>query len=93
MDNSLFSKENREHLEHELFKQMKAAEQAYCAASAEHAKLKANFGVLSHPTGSQAVYLAAENEQLALENYIFTLEAFTDLILRRPRVPAADRKS
>jgi hypothetical protein len=92
MDNSLFSKENREHLEHELFKQMKADEQAYCAASAEHAKLKADLGVLSHPTGSQAVYLAAENERL-LENYILTLEAFTDLILRRPRVPAADRKS
>ena len=62
--------DERRRLEQQLLEAMKAAEKAYRAASAEHKKIRTEFGnMLDHPDGAHAEHQAAKGERVAFENY------------------------
>ena len=72
MGSSPSLKNDRDRLEQELRKEMRAAEKAYGTVLVEHAKVRAEFGnMLDHPECRHAV----EKESLAFENYARALDA------------------
>jgi hypothetical protein len=84
-------REERERLEGELVKRLRAAEKVYRAARAECAQVRERYrGMLDHPDGAQALNIAAHNEEVALEEYSRALKSFTNLVVygRLPRDPA-----
>jgi hypothetical protein len=76
-----------------LLEEMRAAEQAYHSATAEHTKLRNEYGnMLDGLDGSDSIQEAARHERVALENYTRALRAFTDLVVygQHPGLPAAE---
>jgi hypothetical protein len=77
----------RERIERELLAELKRAEKAYRAASAEYLKVKEEYtGMFATSDGALALHKAAVAERMALEKYISVLKEFSALIIdgRRP---------
>ena len=54
-------------IERQLLEQVQTAHEAFCVASAEYRRLRAEFGeMLDHPDGSHAVRQSAARERAAL---------------------------
>jgi hypothetical protein len=87
--------DERERLEKQLIKEMKAAQNVYRVASIEHTKLLEKYwDFLDHPDGAHALCRAAKKERVALASYHKAARAFADLILQgRLPVPPGDAES
>jgi hypothetical protein len=64
-----------------LFERVRLAAVAYYAASAEHARVVAEFGdMLDHPDTTSAVLQSARRERHAIQEYNLALKALSDLL-------------
>jgi hypothetical protein len=76
------SHEERERLERELLRALKAAEREYRAAAKEHEDVRQQFAsLLDNPDGALALRKAARNERLVGERYAQALKRFSNFVM------------